>query len=150
MLSLRIKCTFFWLQKFFNREFVSERIFSKFLLSLLITMFEKLSAISGDVFLTLLTIFLMLLRRLTLLIVRSFVPTWTINHFGFHSSTSSILSTMSPLVAHVIFKISTFFDLDNPLPLILFDIESPIITTFFDFLLHISTVTSLTLLQLLI
>ena len=150
MLSLRIKCAFFWLQKFFNREFVSERIFSKFLLSLLITMFEKLSAISGDVFLTLLTIFLMLLRRLTLLIVRSFVPTWTINDFGFHSSTSSILSTMSPLVAHVIFKISTFFDLDNPLPLILFDIESPIITTFFDFLLHISTVTSLTLLLLLI
>ena len=94
-------------------------------------------------FFDLLRIFLMLLRRLTLL-VRSLVPTWTINDSGFPSRTSSI-STMSPLVAPAIFKTSTFFDLDNYLPLILFNIESPIITTFFDFLLHISTVSSLTL-----
>ena len=64
--------------------------------------------------------------------LRPFVPTWTINYFGFLSSTSSILSTMSPLVAPVIFQTSTFFDLDNPLPLILLNTESTIITTFFD------------------
>ena len=50
MLSFSIKCIFFWLQKFFNQEFVWARIFSKFLLSLLIIMFEKLSAVSGKVF----------------------------------------------------------------------------------------------------
>ena len=83
------------------------------------------------------------------MLVRSLVPTWTINDSGFPSRTSSI-STMSPLVAPAIFKTSTFFDLDNYLPLVLFNIESPIITTFFDFLLHISTVPSLTLLLFLI
>ena len=122
MLPLSIKLIFFWLQKSFNRESVSAGIFSKFVLSLL-------SPVSGEVFLTLLTIFLTLLRRLTLL-VRSYVPTWAINDSGFPSSKSPILSTMSPLVAPGIFKTSTFFDLDNPWPLILFRM-APVTTFFF-------------------
>ena len=101
-------------------------------MSLLIIMFQKLSAVSGEVFLTLLTIFLTLLRRLIFL-VRSFVPTWTISDSGFPSSTSSILSTMSPLVDPRIFKTSTYFDFDNPLLLTLcnFILHSLLFITYF-------------------
>ena len=102
MLLFSIECIFFSLQKVYYQEFVSACIFSTSLLSLLI-MFEKLSAVSGVVFLTLWTIFLTLLRRLTLL-VRSLVPTWTINDYGFPSMTSSILSTISLVIAPGIFK----------------------------------------------
>ena len=105
ILSFRIKCIYFSLQRFFNQEFIWASIFSKFLLSPLIIMFEKLSAVSVEMFLTLLTIFLTLRRRLTLL-ARSLLPTCTIHYSGFRSRKSSILSTMSPLVAPGIFKTS--------------------------------------------
>ena len=56
-LSFSISLIFFCFQKFFNREFVSARIFSIFFLSFLKTISKKLSTVSGEVFLTLLTIF---------------------------------------------------------------------------------------------
>ena len=67
-------------------------------------------------------------------LVRSFVPTWTIDDSSFPSRASLILSTMSLLVAPETFKTLTFFHLHNALPLILFNLDPPIITTFFDFL----------------
>ena len=74
--------------------------------------------------------FFMLFRRL-ISFARSLVPTWKINDSGFWFKTSSIFPTMSLLIAPRKFNTSTFFNFDSPRLLMLFNTESPIITTSF-------------------
>ena len=107
---------FYWL-KFFRREFVSARVFSKI-------MFEKFNKVLGEVMLVLLTIFFLLDSKFT-----SFIQTWMMIDSGFLSSTSSIFVKMSVLVAPGKFSTSTFFVFDNQWLLIL---KLPIMTTLFE------------------